>query len=28
LDGKYAKLCQSGLFFADEEGELEPAERR
>jgi ABC-type multidrug transport system fused ATPase/permease subunit len=23
LDGKYAKLCQSGLFFAEEEGELE-----
>jgi ATP-binding cassette subfamily B protein len=28
LDGKYAKLCQSGLFFAEEEGELEAADRR
>jgi ATP-binding cassette, subfamily B, bacterial len=27
LDGKYAKLCQSGLFFAEEEGELEAADR-
>jgi ATP-binding cassette subfamily B protein len=23
LDGKYAKLCQSGLFFAEEKGELQ-----
>jgi ATP-binding cassette, subfamily B, bacterial len=27
LDGKYAKLCQSGLFFAEEEGDLEAADR-
>ena len=27
MDGKYAKLCQSGLFFADEEGELEQVDR-
>jgi ABC-type multidrug transport system fused ATPase/permease subunit len=28
MDGKYAKLCQSGLFFADEEGELEQVDAR
>jgi ABC-type multidrug transport system fused ATPase/permease subunit len=22
LDGKYAKLCQSGLFFVEEEGSV------
>jgi ABC-type multidrug transport system fused ATPase/permease subunit len=27
LNGKYAKLCQSGLFFAEEEEELEPLDR-
>ncbi|HSZ27766.1 MAG TPA: ABC transporter ATP-binding protein [Chthoniobacterales bacterium] len=26
LNGKYAKLCQSGLFFVDQEAELEPAD--
>jgi ATP-binding cassette, subfamily B, bacterial len=26
LNGKYAKLCQSGLFFADQESELEPSD--
>jgi ATP-binding cassette subfamily B protein len=28
LDGKYAKLCQSGLFFAEEESELEHSDLR
>jgi ATP-binding cassette, subfamily B, bacterial len=28
LDGKYAKLCQSGLFFAKEVGELEHSDVR
>ena len=28
LDGKYAKLCQSGLFFAEEKGELEHSDLR
>jgi ATP-binding cassette subfamily B protein len=28
LDGKYAKLCQSGLFFAEQEEELENSDLR
>jgi ATP-binding cassette, subfamily B, bacterial len=28
LDGKYAKLCQSGLFFAEEEEEVEHSDLR
>jgi ATP-binding cassette subfamily B protein len=28
MDGKYAKLCQSGLFFAEEEAEMERSDRR
>jgi ATP-binding cassette subfamily B protein len=28
MDGKYAKLCQSGLFFAEEEAEMERSDLR
>ena len=28
LDGKYAKLCQSGLFFSEEDGEMEHSDLR